>query len=375
MVFKIERTASPKNDLSLKVNKILNRELHFSTSKFNAKNKEMFYFELGLFLEAGVSLKEALSLIAQAVKQSEARKCILAIREDLVAGLSLSKAMRVHVEFSDYECFTIKAGEEAGALQQVCCALGAYFERKNTQRKQLLSALSYPMVVLATAFLVVGFMMHFVVPMFATVFRQNNIELPLITRWIILFSRAIQTYFWQGLAIVFLLIIFCKWLLTIEKVQKYSSLFLVSIPVIGKLLKTVYLGQFTQAMSLLLSAKVPLLSGLQLTEKMIAFYPLQQVLSQSSMDLCAGMSLSKSLSKSPLVDSKMISLLKVAEETHQNQYIFERLSSWYQQEIKQRSKILTTILEPLLILFLGCIVALVLIAMYLPMFQLSTVLG
>ena len=124
-----------------------------------------------------------------------------------------------------------------------------------------------------------------------------------------------------------------------------------------------------------MGAKIPLLTCVQLTKEMLTFYPLQHALQDIEQQLLSGATLSESLQKFSFFDSIMRSLIKVAEETRQNEFIFERLADQYHQEVQQQSKMLSTLLEPLIIVFLGIAVALVLIAMYLPMFQLSTVFG
>ena len=157
--------------------------------------------------------------------------------------------------------------------------------------------------------------------------------------------------------------------------KKYTAKILLKIPFIGELLRKMYIGQFTQAVALLTTAKVPVLNSIQLTKKMIDFYPLQMALQDVEAKILSGTALSESLKVHKIFDSKMISLLKVAEETNQNEFIFERLTSQYNEEIQYKSKMLSTVLEPLIIIFLGALVAVILIAMYLPMFTLSTVLG
>ena len=146
-------------------------------------------------------------------------------------------------------------------------------------------------------------------------------------------------------------------------------------PFIGELVRKMYIGQFTQAVALLTTAKVPVLNSIQLTKKMIDFYPLQVALTDVESKILSGMNLSDSLRDHKVFDNKMVSLLKVAEETNQNEFIFERLTMQYNDEIQYKSKMLSTVLEPVIIIFLGAFVAIILIAMYLPMFTLSSVLG
>lgn len=129
------------------------------------------------------------------------------------------------------------------------------------------------------------------------------------------------------------------------------------------------------ATALLVSAKIPLLNCIQLTKKMIDFYPLQLALRNVEKEIIQGKELSENLEGYPIFDKKMISLLKVAEQTNQNEYIFDRLTKQYNDDIQYQSKLLSTVLEPLIIVFLGALVAVILVAMYLPMFKLSTVIG
>ena len=137
----------------------------------------------------------------------------------------------------------------------------------------------------------------------------------------------------------------------------------------------VYLAQFTQAVTLLTTAKVPLLNSIQMVKKMIRFVPLQEALEQVENSILKGNSLSASLKNTPLFDNRIISLVKVAEETNQTEYVFKQLSEQYNQEVVQQSKVMTTVLEPFIILFVGVLVAVLLVAMYLPMFQLSSAIG
>ena len=257
----------------------------------------------------------------------------------------------------------------------MCKELGAYFKRRNEQRKNVVNALSYPIVVFSTALLAVLFMLRFVVPMFSEIFKQNDVDLPKLTKMVIAISEGFQN---NGVILLLCcvgVLLFVKFASQKEAFKKHTSWLLLKIPFGGELIRKMYLGQFTQATTLLVAAKVPLLNSIQMTKKMIDFYPIQVALHQVEEKILQGMSLSQSLAEHPVFDRKMISLIKVAEETHQNEFIFDRLTQQYNQDVRDQSKRLSTVLEPLIIVFLGAVVALVLIAMYMPMFQLSTVIG
>jgi type IV pilus assembly protein PilC len=353
----------------------LKKEITLFNSTFSNKVKEDFYTELGVLLKAGVSLKEALELIENSQKKKQNKAVLHNISKDIVSGESLSDALRHHKSFTNYEFHSVKIGEETGTLARVMEQLGGFFTRKNEQRRNLISALTYPIIILSTAILVVAFMLSYVVPMFQDIFEQQGVELPAITKLIINVSKFMQDY---GLFLLIALIVLIASKSMLNKHQRFRQLkdkATLRMPVIGHFIKTVYLSQFTQAVSLLIASKVPVVNSIQLVKQMIHFYPLQQALEIAEQHILKGESLSKSLSQHKLFDDKMIALVKVAEETNQTEFIFDRLNRQYNSQVQQQSKTLSTLMEPFIILIVGVLVGVILIAMYLPMFKLSSVMG
>ncbi len=375
MAFKIENIQKQKTKSNFDLDAILKTEISLFGSSFSNKKKEAFYTEISVLLNAGISLKDTLVLIANEQKKQKDKTLLEGIVTTIVHGSSFSESVKSIKDFTEYEYYSIKIGEETGTLKKVTKELGLFFRRRNEQRRTVLNALSYPIVVLITAVLAVLFMLRYVVPMFEDIFKQNQVELPWLTKMIIKTSGLFQNYFWLFIALIFIILVIRKIVSKKKWYKKIVSTILLKIPFVGELLRKMYVGQFTQAVALLTTAKVPVLNSIQLTKKMINFYPLQQALKTVESKILAGANLSESLKEHTIFDAKMISLLKVAEETNQNEFIFERLTTQYNEEIQYKSKLLSTVLEPLIIIFLGALVAVILIAMYLPMFTLSSVLG
>jgi type IV pilus assembly protein PilC len=361
-----------KKDSSLDIDSILKKEISFG-KKFSNKQKEAIYTELYVLLNAGLTLKDALTLIAE--EQKKGKELTESVINELVLGKNLSEAIKEKKEFSAYEYHSLKIGEQTGTIQTVAKELGAFYKRRNEQRRIVISALSYPIVVLCTAFLAILFMLQFVVPMFADIFKQNKVELPWITKKIMALSNAFQEYWGIFFLIIIVIIIIRQFIKKKYWYQKYTSKTLIRLPLIGEFIRKVKIAQFTQAITLLTGAKVPLLNGIQLTIKMIGFYPLEVALQKVEYDILQGKSLHQSMNSSKIFDKKMVSLIKVAGEINQNETIFKRLTDQYNEEIEYKSKMISTIIEPFIILILGAIVAIILIAMYLPMFKLSTVIS
>lgn len=375
MAFRIETPKKNSKTTGIDINHLLKKEITFFGPSFSSKKKEAFYTELNVLLKAGVSLKEGLELIEEAYKKEKDKQILISLINLLLSGASFSAAMEKNKIFTEYEYYSVKIGEETGRLQEVCKELGLFFGRKNEQKRNVINALSYPVIVLITAFFAILFMLQFVVPMFENIFKQNNVELPFLTRVIVNLSDFIQSYSWLFVVGIIGIIISTK--LVNKKIwyQKIRTTILLKVPFLGELIRKMYIAQFTQAAALLTSAKVPMLYSIQLTKKMIPFYPLQMALVSVESQLLKGHSLSESLKPYEIFDRRMIALVRVAEETNQNQFIFERLTKQYNDDIQQQSKLLSTVLEPLIIVVLGAIVAVILVAMYLPMFKLSSVIS
>tara|TARA_R110002050_G_scaffold26661_4_gene69958 strand:- start:1875 stop:3008 length:1134 start_codon:yes stop_codon:yes gene_type:complete len=377
MAFQLDNISKTEKKIEEKKSSMsfLQKEITFFGTSFSNKIKEDFYIELSVLIKAGITLKDALELIENSQKKKSNKDLFKEISNDIVSGLSLSESIRKNKQFTEYEYYSLKIGEETGTLQQVAEQLGAFFARKNEQKRNLVSALTYPSIILTTAVLVVAFMLYYVVPMFQDIFKQQKVELPAITEFIISVSGFIKSYGWL-LLIIIIGLVFAKTFFNKKKwFKKLKGKLILKIPFIGDFVKTVYLSQFTQAIALLTSAKVPVVNSIQLVKQMIDFYPLQTALKGVEQNILQGHSLSKSLSQHKLFEDKMIAMVKVAEETNQNEFIFERLNSQYNTQVQQKSKLLSTVLEPFIILIVGVLVGVILIAMYLPMFKLSSVLG
>ncbi len=376
MGFEIKKIkANKQSKTNFDINDLLKKEITLFGNSFSNKKKEIFYTEMYVLLQAGLELKDALDLIVKEYKNEKDIQLFNAIIDDLISGKNFSEALRNQNKFSNYECYSIQIGEKTGTIDKVIEELSNFYKRKNEQKRTIMNALSYPIIILLTAFLAVLFMLQFVVPMFADIFKQNNVELPWITAKIITISNFFRNYYWILFLLIITVLIFRKVVQKKIWYQKTSSSLVLKLPFVGEFLRKVKMAQFTQAITLLTGAKVPLLNGIQLTQKMVAFYPLQFALKNVESDILTGKSLSESLSKHTIFDSKMVTLIKVAEETNQNQIIFDRLTNQYNKDIEHKSKMLSSALEPLIILVLGAVVAVILVAMYIPMFKLSTVIG
>jgi len=377
MGFQLENKVNVPKSASKKATgtSILQKEITFFEAGFSNKKKEDFYTEIHVLLKAGINLKDALALIQENQKKEKQQLFYKEMVDALVAGQPFSEVIQDRKEFTEYEYYSLKIGEETGTTAKIAEELGKFFSRKNEQRRNLINALTYPIIILLTAVLVVIFMLRLVVPMFQDIFKQNQVELPGITKLIISASDFIRDYGWWVLLLIIVLLLSRKIYTKKDWYKRRKDALLLKLPYIGNFVKAVHMAQFTQAVTLLTAAKVPVLNSIDLVAKMIDFIPLKEALGQVSTKIMMGNSLSESLKGNKIFDHRMVSLMKVAEETNQTEFIFERLNQQYNIEVQQKSKLLSTIIEPLIILIVGILVGVILVAMYLPMFKLGSILG
>ena len=350
----------------------LKKDIKLLNRKIPDKKKENFYCELGILLSSGIDIKTSLEIIVKEQKKDSEKKLFAKIHDDVVSGTSLSEAMLTSGKFSMYEYYSLKIGEESGTLNEVLGDLTDYFSKKIRQRRQVVSAVTYPLLVIITAILSVCFMMVFIVPLFEDVFKRFQGELPSLTRFIIGISEAVSKNIDNLFLLIMGIIILYFFIRKKNWYRKITSAIALKTPVFGEIIKKVYLARFCQSMALLIGSKTPMLRSIQLVSSMLGFYPYEKALKKIESDILHGKNLYQGMEGFSIFDAKIVSLTKVAEEVNQLDTIFNKLNLQYSDEVEHKIKILSNLLEPVMILLVGVLVAVILISMYLPLFQLSS---
>ena len=345
--------------------------MSFGSKKLKDAKKEEFYSEVFLLLQSGLDLKRSIEIFTGQQTLENVKKLFEGIEERLVKGSSFSDALRQSSDFSAYEYYSIKIGEESGQLLEVLSELGSYYQRKMKQQKQLVSAFTYPTVILMTAIIAVGFMMNFIVPLFADAFKRFNADLPALTQFIVNLSEGFRHYWWLFLIILAGAGLGIYSLQKIKQVRVWVSERIIHIPLFGILLQKIYLARFCQSMALMVTARTPLIVSLDLVGQMVGYLPLERALKEVSQEIYQGKMLNEAMASKPLFDQRMVSLIKVGEETNKLDVIFKKLYEQYSGEADHRTTMMNALLEPILIVVVGCLVAVILIAMYLPMFKIG----
>ncbi|PTX64079.1 type IV pilus assembly protein PilC [Kordia periserrulae] len=344
-------------------------------TKFSSKEKEAFYREFAVLIKSGVDFNQSLQLLASQQKSEKIQKILTSINNDVVAGNTLFDALKKHKEFSPYEYYSIKIGEETRKLAEVLTQLQLFFARKIKMKRQLISVITYPAFVLGITFVVLYFMLKYIVPMFTSVFKQFGSELPAITKFVIRLSDNFNMILGVLLGIILLFVGIHKYYKNNDNYRNFTGKLLLKIPFLGRFIQKIYISRFCQSLSLLLAAKTPLITSLELTKEMIVFYPMQKAIHETTQEILKGNSLANGLQKHPIFPKKLISLVGIGEQTNELDTMFHKLNDQYNTEIEHTTKMVGTVLEPLMIIIIGILVGFILISMYTPMFDLSKVIG
>lgn len=348
-----------------------NKDISFK-KKFGNKERADFYQQLYVLIDAGVDINSALSHLIVQTKQKFLKDLFGEIQQNLQRGISVHECMQRTGEFSNYETYSIKIGEESGKLLEVLDNLTEYFTEKVEQRREIIAAISYPILIINAALGAVFFMIFFIIPVFEGIFSRFGGELPALTQTVLGLSVFLRGNF---LALLIGLIVGAftiSWLLKNDKAYAWFERVWLRLPYVGFFVRNSLMSKFTNSMGLLLGAKVPLVNALEMNQNMFRSLALKSAIDQSIHDLIKGMSFSESVARQQLFDSNFKIFITIGEESSRLEYFFKKLSKDYRNALKHQTSVLNTVLEPLLIIVLGAIVGVILISMYLPMFEIST---
>jgi len=345
----------------------------FGFFRLTNKKKEAFYAELSLLLSSGVRLKEAFEISLASKKNAKHIGFIQELKSQIDKGKELSFAMRESGQFSDYECYSIAIGEETGNTNAVCENLAAYYERRNEQKRLILGALTYPLIVIVITVVVVAILLRFVVPIFQDMFAQNDVPLPPITQGVIEFSMFLKKYGLYVLLGVLAMGYGFGYLIKKPKVKLKVDTILLYVPFVGKVVKTSHIARFLDAMTLLVSSKVTIPESITMSSKMVSFLPLKKALLLVHQKMLSGESLAIAFKEATFFDNQITALIRVAEETNESEKVFAQLAKQYNQSLSHKSKQLMLFIQPLLLLVVGIIVGIIVIAMYMPLFKMGSV--
>ena len=353
------------------------KSLKFLKSR-RVKEKELVVFtrQFATMIDAGLPLVQCLEILASQQENTAFKEILQKVKGDVEAGSTFADALRKHPRvFNDLFCNLVAAGEAGGILDTILNRLAAYIEKTMNLKKKVKGAMVYPSVVLSIALVVVAGLLLFVIPVFQKMFADMGGTLPAFTQFVIYLSEVMRRYFiYIAGALILLGVAFVRWYRT-ERGRIIVDDLLLKIPVIGPLIKKVAIAKFTRTLGTMLSSGVPIMEGLDIVARTSGNKTIERAILRTKVSIGEGKTIAEPLGASRIFPAMVVQMISVGETTGALDSMLSKIADFYDDEVDTAVTALTSLIEPALMVFLGITVGGLVIAMYLPIFQMAAVIG
>jgi type IV pilus assembly protein PilC len=353
----------------------LKMEIHLRPGRIKLKQIAVFCRQFATMVNSGLPILRALSILTDQTESKELAKVLFAVRAGVENGSSLSAAMAEHPKaFNALFISMVKAGETGGVLDDVLLSLADQIEREVELRRQIKSAMTYPIVVVALVTLILAAMLLFVVPQFETIYSSLGGTLPLPTRMLLSVSRAVRTYWYVVLlGAVVASFLFRRYKKT-EAGRARVDAVKIRIPIFGPLFHRVALARFASTLGMLLRSGVPILQALDNVNETVNNRVIGDAVDDVKTSVREGESIAKPLGRHKAFPPMVVQMMAVGEETGAVDTMLDKVAEFYNSEVTATVEAMTSLIEPLLIAVIGAAVGAAVIALYMPMFSVINLL-
>jgi type IV pilus assembly protein PilC len=339
------------------------------------KEKVVFMRQMATMIGAGLPLTRALEIMVQQAGNPLFKRVLGEVLASVQSGKSLSTSFKEQPEiFDPITLNLIDAGEQSGKLQVILERLATELEEKNTLSSKFKSALIYPIIILVVIIAVIVLMMFVLVPSMASIYSDFGAQLPWTTTALINISTFFTKYWWAILVVLAVLIIGIKYYLDSKVGKRNWDKIVLKIPVIGNIVTKMQLSQFTRLLSLLLGSGLSIMKSLELTADSLSNTMFKETVLDAKEEVEKGGALAIPLARSPYFPLLVSSMVAVGEETGEIDTVLTKVSEYYKEEVDNATTNLSSILEPVFLILMGLVIGFIALAVYMPMFQLSSVI-
>jgi type IV pilus assembly protein PilC len=337
----------------------------------------LFTRQMATMMKAGVPLLQSFDIIAEGVENESMRTLINDVKQDVAAGNSFASALRKRpLYFDDLYCNLVDAGEQSGALETLLDRVATYKEKTEQLKAKIKKAMNYPMAVVGVAIIVTAILLIKVVPEFEAVFAGFGAELPAFTQMIVNLSRGLTQWWWLVLGcIIGAVFLFQNIYKRSQKFRDWMDRALLKTPIVGDIMYKAVVARYARTLSTTFAAGVPLVDALDSVAGATGNVVFRNAVNKIKQDVSSGMQLNFSMRTTNVFPSLAIQMAAIGEESGALDEMLEKVATHYEAEVDNAVDGLTALLEPLIMVVLGILVGGLLIAMYLPIFQLGSVVG
>lgn len=352
--------------------KDLFENVSFLQPKVTNKDIVIFTRQFSTMIDAGLPLVQGLGILAEQSENKTFRNILKQISKDVEGGSTLAEAMKKHPKVFD-ELFVnlVAAGEVGGILDTIMRRLAVFIEKAEKLKSQIKGAMTYPIVVMAIAIIVIAVILIFVIPVFEDMFASFGKALPVPTQIVVNLSRFMKgNIHWVILGFIAVGFAFKKFRDT-KKGRKLTDELFLKLPIFGDLLKKTAVARFTRTLGTMISSGVPILDSLEIVAKTSGNVVLEEIIFEVRGSIAEGQTIAEPLSENDVFPGMVVQMISVGEATGALDSMLEKIADFYDEEVDAAVAALTSMLEPLLMLFLGGAIGGLVVAMYLPIFSMA----
>jgi len=345
--------------------------------KITTKDIAIFSRQLATMMSAGVPMVQAFDIVGRGHNNPAMQEMILSIKADVEGGTSLTGALRKHpLYFDDLFCNLVEAGEQAGVLETLLDKIATYKEKTESLKAKIKKALFYPAAVITVAILITAIIMIFVIPQFKDLFSSFGADLPTFTLFVIKISDFVAAWWWAILAAVVATVVVATniWKRS-PKFRETLDRLLLKVPVIGAIMHKAALARFCRTTATMFAAGVPLVEALQSVAGATGSAVYEKAVLTMRDDVATGQSLQLAMRQQGLFPHMVIQMVTIGEESGALDDMLSKVADFYEEEVDNSVDALSSLLEPMIMVILGTVIGGLVVALYLPIFQLGSVVS
>jgi type IV pilus assembly protein PilC len=346
-------------------------------SSLSIKDKAVFSRQFAAMVNAGVAMVRCLGVLSEQCPHAKLKKALVDISGQVQQGTSLSESMRKHPEcFDQLYVSMVQAGEVGGVLDEVLNRLAKLLEDMARLRNQIKSAMAYPVVVGVLAIIIFLAMTIFLIPIFAGIFKELEVELPALTQFMVNVSEVLRSWrIFIPIAIIIAVVTAVRWYYKTPTGRVQIDGFLLKVPLFGDLNQKAAVARFCRIFGTLTRSGVPILNSLDIVRDTSGNQVIANAIEAAKYEIQQGGMISLALQREGVFPLLAIQMISIGEETGELDSMMMKVADFYEDEVEQAVKALTSLIEPIMMVFLAGMVAVILLSMYLPLFKLYDALG
>ncbi|MDD5680616.1 MAG: type II secretion system F family protein [Candidatus Omnitrophica bacterium] len=336
----------------------------------------IFSRQLATMVDAGIPLVGALDILGEQMENRTFSEVILKVRDNIETGSSLSEAFSRHPRvFSPLFVNMVKAGESSGMLDEILDRIATYLEKTSSLQKKVKSALIYPAVITVMAVVITIILLVKVIPVFKDIFAGFGAALPRPTQVLINVSDFLRKYFVFGVGFLAIVVFLVLRYINTERGRLRFDTLMLNLPIFGILLRKVAVSKFTRTLSTLVKSGVPILSSLEIVGKTSGNKLIEVAVMSIRSSIREGENIAEPLGKSKVFPPMVVRMVSVGEQTGELEKMLSKIADFYDAQVDAAVSGLTSMIEPLIIAFLGVVIGTIVICMFLPIFKISTIIN